>query len=150
MCFPAPTALSRSRSATTASSPSSPTSSATPNGRTDERFAKNPSRVRNHPQLDPLLRDEFAKRTRAGLVAALDAAGVPCSPINTVPEVFAEPQVQHRRMLRELPHPAAGRVPQVVSPLNFANAPLAFDRSPPLLGEQTAEILRELGLASQA
>jgi crotonobetainyl-CoA:carnitine CoA-transferase CaiB-like acyl-CoA transferase len=67
-----------------------------------------------------------------------------------VPEVFAEPQVQHRRMLRELPHPIAGRVPQVVSPLNFANAPLAFDRSPPLLGEQTEEILRELGLVPSA
>ena len=100
----------------------------------DERFATNPSRVRNHPLLDPLLRAEFAKRSRGELTALLDAAGVPCSPINTVPEVFAEPQVQHRRMLRELPHPTAGHVPQVVSPLNFANASLAFDRSPPLLG----------------
>jgi crotonobetainyl-CoA:carnitine CoA-transferase CaiB-like acyl-CoA transferase len=96
----------------------------------DERFATNPSRVRNHPLLDPLLRAEFAKRARGELIALLDAAGVPCSPINTVPEVFAEPQVQHRRMLRELPHPAAGRVPQVVSPLNFASESLAFDRSP--------------------
>jgi crotonobetainyl-CoA:carnitine CoA-transferase CaiB-like acyl-CoA transferase len=113
----------------------------------DERFATNPSRVRNHPALDPLLRAEFSKRTRVELAAALEAAGVPCSPINTVPEVFAEPQVQHRRMLRELPHPAAGRVPQVVSPLNFTNAPLAFDRGPPLLGEQTEEVLREFGLA---
>jgi crotonobetainyl-CoA:carnitine CoA-transferase CaiB-like acyl-CoA transferase len=84
------------------------------------------------------------------LTALLEAAGVPCSPINTVPEVFAEPQVRHRRMLRELPHPAAGQVPQVVSPLNFANASLAFDRAPPLLGEHTDEILRELGLASTA
>jgi crotonobetainyl-CoA:carnitine CoA-transferase CaiB-like acyl-CoA transferase len=50
-------------------------------------------------------------------------------------------------MLRELPHPTAGRVPQVVSPLNFANAPLSFDRAPPLLGEHTEEVLRELGLA---
>jgi crotonobetainyl-CoA:carnitine CoA-transferase CaiB-like acyl-CoA transferase len=114
----------------------------------DERFATNPSRVRNHPLLDPLLRAEFATRNRAELTAALEAAGVPCSPINTVPEVFSEPQVQHRRMLRELPHPTAGRVPQVVSPLNFTNAPLAFDRSPPLLGEHTDEILRELGLTS--
>ncbi len=112
----------------------------------DERFATNPSRVRNHPLLDPLLRAEFAKRNRGELTALLDAAGVPCSPINTVPEVFAEPQVRHRRMLRELPHPTAGQVPQVVSPLNFANASLAFDRSPPLLGEHTGEVLRELGL----
>jgi crotonobetainyl-CoA:carnitine CoA-transferase CaiB-like acyl-CoA transferase len=97
--------------------------------------------------LDPLLRGEFAKRSRAELVAALETVGVPCSPINTIPEVFAEPQVQHRRMLRELPHPTGGRVPQVVSPLNFTNASLAFDRAPPLLGEHTEEVLRELGLA---
>jgi crotonobetainyl-CoA:carnitine CoA-transferase CaiB-like acyl-CoA transferase len=53
-------------------------------------------------------------------------------------------------MLRELPHPTAGHVPQVVSPLNFVNAPLAFDRSPPLLGQHTGEVLRELGLTSTA
>ena len=112
----------------------------------DERFATNPARVRNHPLLDPLLRAQFESRKRHDLIAALDAAGVPCSPINTVPEVFAESQVQHRRMLRKLPHPTAGDVPQVVSPLNFANEPLAYDRAPPLLGEHTDEILRELGL----
>src|ERR1051325_4835598 len=120
----------------------------------DERFATNPARVRNHGVLDPLLRAEFAKRSRAEFAkrsraefaAALEAAGVPCSPINTVPEVFAEPQVKHRNMLRELAHPTAGRVPQVVSPLNFANAALSFDRAPPLLGQHTAEGLREFGL----
>jgi crotonobetainyl-CoA:carnitine CoA-transferase CaiB-like acyl-CoA transferase len=51
-------------------------------------------------------------------------------------------------MLRELPHPTAGRVPQVVSPLNFANASLVFDRAPPLLGENTEDVLAEFGLAS--
>jgi crotonobetainyl-CoA:carnitine CoA-transferase CaiB-like acyl-CoA transferase len=112
----------------------------------DERFATNPARVRNHAALDPLLRSELASRNRAQLTSALETAGVPCSPINTIPEVFAEPQVRHRRMLRELPHPAAGAVPQVISPLNFANAPLSFERPPPLLGQHTDDILRELGL----
>jgi crotonobetainyl-CoA:carnitine CoA-transferase CaiB-like acyl-CoA transferase len=116
----------------------------------DERFATNPARVSNHALLDPLLREAFATRTRAELVDKLGPSGVPCSPINTVPEVFAEPQVRHRQMLRQLPHPTAGRVPQVVSPLSFANAPLKYERAPPLLGEHTDDILRELGFEPAA
>jgi glutaryl-CoA transferase len=115
--------------------------------RQDARFATNPARVQNHSALDPLLRAELVKRKRHELIAALDATGVPCAPINTVPEVFAEAQVEHREMLRKLAHPTAGEVPQVVCPLRFANEPLAFERAPPLLGEHTNEILRELGLS---
>jgi crotonobetainyl-CoA:carnitine CoA-transferase CaiB-like acyl-CoA transferase len=112
----------------------------------DERFAKNASRVRNNAALSPLLAERFRDFMKAELTAALDAAGVPCGPINTVPQVFEDPQVVHRRMLRRLPHPAAGTVPQVVSPMNFAEAPLSFQRAPPLLGQHTAEVLEEIGL----
>jgi crotonobetainyl-CoA:carnitine CoA-transferase CaiB-like acyl-CoA transferase len=111
----------------------------------DPRFIRNADRVRNEALLTPLLTARFAEFTRAELTTLLDAAGVPCGPINTVPDVFADPQVKHRRILRDLPHPH-GTVPQVVSPIRFTDAPLSFDRAPPLLGQHTAEVLRELGL----
>ncbi len=117
----------------------------------DEKFAANASRVRGNAELTALLAGEFARFTRAELSAALDAAGVPCAPINEISQVFDDPQIRHREMLRHLPHPLAGAVPQVVSPMRFAGAPLAFERAPPLLGQHTLEILRELGIdAAQA
>ncbi|MFT8244910.1 CaiB/BaiF CoA transferase family protein [Roseomonas sp. BN140053] len=117
-----------------------------PDWATDERFATNAGRVRNNPALTPLLADRFREFGRDALMRALDAAGVPCAPINDVPQVFDDPQIRHREMLRHLPHPVAGSVPQVVSPLRFAESPLRFDRAPPTLGQHTAEVLRELGL----
>ncbi len=117
-----------------------------PGWATDERFATNAARVRNNPALTPLLTERFAEFSRAALMGALEAAGVPCAPINGIDQVFAEPQVQHRGMLRHLPHPVAGTVPQVVSPLRFQGSPLRFDRAPPTLGQHTAEVLGELGL----
>ncbi|MBP0496561.1 CoA transferase [Roseomonas sp. SG15] len=115
----------------------------------DERFATNAARVRNNPELTPLLAARFRDFPRAELMAALDAAGVPCAPINTVPEVFEDPQIRHREMLRHLPHPVAGTVPQVVSPLRFAENPLRFDRAPPTLGQHTEEVLSELGFGAE-
>ena len=112
----------------------------------DERFATNPARVRNNPALTPLLSERFRDFARADLIATLDAAGVPCAAINSVPQVFEDPQVIHRKMLRHIPHPLAGTVPSVVSPMRFAESPLAFDRAPPTLGQHTEEVLRELGL----
>ncbi len=112
----------------------------------DERFATNAARVRAYAEFDPILRDVLGSWRRADLVAALEAVGVPCSPINTIPEAFADPQLVHRKMLRDIPHPVAGTVPQVVSPMNFTAASLAFDRPPPLLGQHSDEIMRELDI----
>jgi crotonobetainyl-CoA:carnitine CoA-transferase CaiB-like acyl-CoA transferase len=116
----------------------------------DARFAANPERVRNNAVLTPLLAERFRDFMRADLAKALDDAGVPCAPINDIPQVFDDPQLRHRGMLRELSHPLAGKVPQVISPMRFADAPLRFDRAPPLLGQHSAEILAELGLDEQA
>jgi len=113
---------------------------------TDERFATNAGRVRNNPALTLLLAERLRQLPRDSLMAALDAAGVPCAPINSIPQVFADKQVRHRGMVQNLPHPVAGTVPQVVSPLRFEQSPLRFDRAPPLLGQHTAEVLAALGL----
>lgn len=116
----------------------------------DERFSSNAGRVRNNAVLTPLLSERFRTFERSALIAALDAVGVPCAPINTIPQVFDDPQILHRQMKRDLPHPVAGTVPQVVSPMRFADAPLHFDRAPPVLGQHTREILAELGLDDSA
>jgi crotonobetainyl-CoA:carnitine CoA-transferase CaiB-like acyl-CoA transferase len=89
----------------------------------------------------------FARWNRSDLIEACEKAGVPCGPINSIPEVFAEPQIKHRRMRRDLPHPKAGTVPSVVNPINFAANPLRYDRAPPLLGQHSDEILADIGLS---
>ena len=111
----------------------------------DERFVSNGARVRNRDALLPLMVALFRERPMAEWAALLDEAGVPCSPINTIAQVFEDEQVKHRKMLIDLPHPTAGTVPQIRSPMRFAEAELAFDRAPPLLGQHTHEVLAGLG-----
>ena len=112
----------------------------------DPRFLKNADRVRNREALTALIAQVLDQGNVQDWVARIEAEGVPSAVINTVPMVFDEPQVVHREMLRRLPHPLAGTVPQVVSPMRFRESPLSFERPPPLVGEHTDEILRELEL----
>lgn len=111
----------------------------------DERYKANAQRVRNIETLSALLRAAFGARSRAELIAALDAAGVPCGAINSVPEVFEDPQVKARGLLRHAPHPSGVQVPQVAPPMRFAQTPLVEMPAPPLLGEHTDAVLAQLG-----
>ncbi len=112
----------------------------------EQKFATNADRVRNVSDLKARITDILCQRASTDWIASLEAAGVPCGPINTVASVFEDEQIRHRQMRRDIAHPLAGSVPQVINPIRFTQAPLSFDRAPPLLGQHTNEILSELGL----
>jgi crotonobetainyl-CoA:carnitine CoA-transferase CaiB-like acyl-CoA transferase len=110
----------------------------------DPRFAANPSRVRNRDVLVPLLADMVGLKGKHEWLAALEAAGVPCGPINDLGEVFDDPQVIARRMRIDLPHPTGGDVKLVASPIKMSLTPVEARVHPPMLGEHTACVLAEL------
>ncbi|MDX1609164.1 MAG: CaiB/BaiF CoA-transferase family protein [Halofilum sp. (in: g-proteobacteria)] len=117
----------------------------------DERFATNAARVEHRDELIPILQTVFEQQPSAHWLAALDGAGVPCGPINRIDQVFADPQVQARGMRVEAPHPLAGNVPLVGSPLKFSRTPTREAVAPPTLGQHTAEVLQDvLGLDESA
>jgi crotonobetainyl-CoA:carnitine CoA-transferase CaiB-like acyl-CoA transferase len=112
----------------------------------DERFARNADRVRHRVTLVPMLAEAMKQRTKSQWLGALEAARVPCGSINDLAEVFADPQVNERGMTVEVPHPLAGAVPLVASPLKLSATPVQHRRAPPLLGEHTDEVLEEFGV----
>ena len=117
---------------------------ARPDLASDPRFATNPLRVQQRDVLVPLLEQMVALRTRDEWIAMLEAVGVPCGPINDIGEVFANPQVQARGIAMDMPHPSAGKVTLVRSPLRLSATPAATDLPPPLLGQHTDEVLRDV------
>lgn len=115
----------------------------------DPRFATNAARVVHREALCRILEPALATRTADEWIAAMWAEGIPGGPINTVDQVFADPQVQHARIVQEVPHPTAGTVTLVGSPLQFGGQRPPVRRHPPLLGEHTREILSEAGYSAE-
>ena len=115
----------------------------------DARYVSNSGRVRDREPLIATLSAAFAGWERDELLARLEAVGVPAGPINTIADVFADPQVGFREMRVELaaPEVMGGSVPSVRTPIVFSAAALALGRPSPRLGEHTAEIVRELEMA---
>jgi crotonobetainyl-CoA:carnitine CoA-transferase CaiB-like acyl-CoA transferase len=114
----------------------------------DARYTSNAGRVRERDSLIAALSASLAEWTRDDLLGGLEAVGVPAGPINTVGDVFADPQVMFRGMRIDLDAPgsAGGSVPSVRTPVVFSAAALALGRPSPRLGEHTLEIRRELEL----
>ena len=110
----------------------------------DPRFATNADRVRHRNVLVPLVREATRTRPTRAWIEALEPAGVPCGPIYTVAEVFADPQVEARGMRTTMEHPVAGTIPLVASPIRLSETPVSYRLPPPLLGEHTEEVLRGL------
>ncbi|MBI6703680.1 CaiB/BaiF CoA transferase family protein [Pseudomonas viridiflava] len=111
---------------------------------TDPRFLTNKLRVANRGELIPLIRQATVFKTTAQWVDELEAAGVPCGPVNDLAQVFDDPQVLARGLAIELPHALGGRVAQVASPIRLSETPVEYRRAPPLLGEHTSQVLQEL------
>ena len=116
----------------------------------DPRFATNSARIVNRAALVPEVASIIARQPSAHWMSKLEPLGVPCGPINTLDQVFADPQIKARGMTVDLPHPAAGGKPTrlIASPIKLSETPVEYRRAPPTLGEHTEEVLRELlGLA---
>jgi formyl-CoA transferase len=110
----------------------------------DVRFQTNASRVKNREILVPLLEQLFSQDEIAHWLSMLEQVGVPCGAINTIDQILDDPQVQAREMVIQIPHPSAGSIRMVASPLKIPTAPMVVKLPPPMLGEHTEEILHQL------
>ncbi len=111
----------------------------------DPRFATRNDRWKHHYEVVPILQAEFEKRPRAHWLQALDAAGVPNAPIYRIEEVLEDPQVREMGLPQEIRHPKMGPSNLIGNAVRLSDTPARFHRAAPLLGEDTDEILRELG-----
>ncbi len=115
----------------------------------DPRFVGNPERRQHRDALIALIEAVTVKRPMQHWIALLQAAGVPCAPIQDYAQVFSDSHLQARRFFVDLPHPRTGPVRVLGSPMRFADTAVRMERAGPLLGEHSAEVLRELGVSPE-
>ncbi|MBE0550088.1 MAG: CoA transferase [Rubrivivax sp.] len=111
---------------------------------TDPRYTTTPLRVANRESLVPVIAEILRGNTVEHWMARLRAANVPAGPINDFAQVLNDPQIRHRELLQQVPHTLAGSMPFIANPLKFSATPISYRRGPPLLGEHTDEVLREV------
>ena len=118
-----------------------------PEWSSDLRYATSAARVANRATLIPAMRKVTVTRTTAEWIKSFESVGVPCGPINTVAQVFEDPHVKARGARITVPHPVAGDIPLVANPIRLSGTPVEYRLAPPMLGEHTKEVLRDvLGL----
>jgi len=110
----------------------------------DQRFQANAQRVKHADELRALIANVFLAKPALEWLDLLEKSQVPCAPINNIDEVFADPQIVARGMLSKLSHPLAGEIPVISNPIRFGGGAMQANRAPPLLGEHTDEVLREV------
>jgi crotonobetainyl-CoA:carnitine CoA-transferase CaiB-like acyl-CoA transferase len=116
----------------------------------DDRYTKNANRVRNRDILLPLLKARLITRGVEDWVERLTPEGIPCGPVNSIAQTFANPQVIHRQMRIDLPHPLSGSVPSVAKPIKFSGTPIQYRNAPPTLGQHSHEVLQQyVGLSDE-
>ncbi len=116
-----------------------------PERATDPRYARNQDRLARYEEVTAMIADTFRTMTTAELLELLGSVNVPCGPISSIDEVFANPQVQHERLARIVEHPTIGPLTVPGMPYHLRSADLEVTMPPPLLGEHTDAILGELG-----
>ncbi len=112
---------------------------------TDPRFIDRNVRSTNRAELNAVIAETTRTRSCQDWIDSLNAAGVPCGPVNTIDQTFADPQVEHLRMARPLSHPALGEINVVAQPNNISGYEKDIRLAPPDLGQHTDDILQELG-----
>jgi crotonobetainyl-CoA:carnitine CoA-transferase CaiB-like acyl-CoA transferase len=115
----------------------------------DPRFKTRKDRSDRHQEIVTILREQYRKKPREYWLARLDANNIPNAPINVIHEVFANPQIKHMGLPKQITHPQMGKTNLIGSPINMSGTPPNFFRPAPLLGEQTDEILEHLGYGAE-